>query len=62
MAGRKQFLLRIDPEVWADVEKWAADELRSINAQIEYLLREAVRKRKGGPAANSARPPALSDD
>lgn len=48
MAARKQFLLRIDPEVWADVEKWAADELRSVNAQIEYLLREAVRKRKGG--------------
>lgn len=48
MAARNQFLLRIDPEVWADVEKWAADELRSVNAQIEYLLREAVRKRKGG--------------
>lgn len=48
MAARKQFLLRIDPEVWADVEKWAADELRSVNAQVEYLLREAVRKRKGG--------------
>jgi hypothetical protein len=62
MTARKQFLLRIDPEVWADVEKWASDELRSVNAQVEYLLREAVRKRKGGRAANSARPPALSDD
>jgi len=48
MAARKQFLLRIDPQVWADVEKWAADELRSVNAQIEYLLREAVKKRKTG--------------
>ena len=58
MAVRKQFLLRIDPEVWAEVEKWAADELRSVNAQIEYLLREAVRKRKGGrAAAAAARPP-----
>ena len=47
MAARKQFLLRIDPALWADVEKWAADELRSVNAQIEYLLRDAVRKRKG---------------
>ena len=55
MAARKQFLLRIDPEVWADVEKWAADELRSVNAQVEYLLREAVRKRKGGRAADAAR-------
>jgi hypothetical protein len=45
MTARKQFLLRIDPEVWADVEKWAADELRSVNAQVEYLLREAVRRR-----------------
>jgi hypothetical protein len=46
VAARKQFLLRIDPEVWADVEKWAADELRSVNGQIEYLLRQAVEKRK----------------
>jgi len=61
MATRKQFLLRIDPEVWADVEKWASDELRSANAQIEYLLREAVRKRKGGRAADAARPPSARD-
>jgi hypothetical protein len=54
MAVRKQFLLRIDPAVWADVEKWAADELRSVNAQVEYLLREAVMKRKrGGRAADA---------
>ena len=58
MAARKQFLLRIDPQVWADVEKWASDELRSVNAQVEYLLREAVRRRnKGGRAAEAARPP-----
>jgi hypothetical protein len=47
MAERKQFLLRIDPQLWADVEAWAADELRSVNGQIEYVLREAVRRRKG---------------
>lgn len=48
MAGaeRKPFLLRLPPELWQEVEKWAADELRSINGQIEYLLREAVAKRK----------------
>lgn len=45
MADRKQFLLRLDPDLWADLEKWAADELRSVNAQIEYLLRAAVRSR-----------------
>lgn len=55
MAARTQFLLRIDPELWAGLEKWASDELRSVNAQIEYLLREAVRKRKGGRAADAAR-------
>ena len=47
MAERKPFLLRIDPALWADLEAWAADELRSVNGQIEYLLREAVRRRKG---------------
>ena len=43
---RKPFLLRLPPALWTDLEKWAADELRSINGQIEYLLREAVAKRK----------------
>jgi hypothetical protein len=46
--GRKAFLLRLPPELWAELEKWAADELRSVNAQIEYLLRDAVQKRKRG--------------
>ena len=50
MAERKQFLLRIDPGLWADLEAWAADDLRSVNGQIEFLLREAVRRRKGGTA------------
>lgn len=48
MSERKQFLLRIDPELWAELERWAADELRSINAQIEWLLREAVRRHRKG--------------
>ena len=47
MAARKPFLLRIDPELWADIEAWAQDELRSVNGQIEYLLKQAVLKRKG---------------
>ncbi len=52
MAERKPFLLRIDPELWPDLEAWAQDELRSVNGQIEFLLKQAVRKRKGGkPAA-----------
>jgi hypothetical protein len=47
MASRKPFLLRIDPELWAELERWAMDELRSVNGQIEYLLKQAVTKRKG---------------
>lgn len=46
MAVRKQYLLRIDPDLWADVEAWAADELRSVNSQVEWILRGAVRERR----------------
>ena len=44
MAARKQYPLRIDPEIWAAVEKWAADEMRSSNAQMEWILRDALRR------------------
>ncbi len=44
MAPRKSYLLRIDPQLYAHLERWASDELRSVNAQIEYLLSDAVRK------------------
>ncbi len=47
MAERKPFLLRIDPGLWKELEAWAADELRSVNGQIEYVLKQAVAKRKG---------------
>ena len=40
---RKSYPLRIDPDVHAALERWAADELRSVNAQIEFLLRAALR-------------------
>ena len=53
MSARKQFLLRIDPELWRDLERWAADDLRSVNAQVEWLLREAVRRRKGKRAVTA---------
>jgi hypothetical protein len=46
MAQRKPFLLRIDPALWAELEAWAQDELRSVNGQIEYVLRQAVLARK----------------
>ena len=44
---KKSFALRIDPVLWAQIERLAASELRSVNAQVEYLLREAVRVRLG---------------
>ena len=50
---RKPFLLRIDPELWADLERWAQDELRSVNGQIEFLLRQAVQRRRGGRVGES---------
>jgi hypothetical protein len=45
MAERKAFLLRLDPAVWTELERLAQRELRSVNAQIEFLLREALARR-----------------
>ena len=46
MATKKTFLLRIDPDLWNELQRWAADELRSVNGQIEYVLRQAVKARR----------------
>lgn len=46
MAQKKAIILRIDPKLWEDLNIWAKDELRSLNGQVEYVLREAVKKRK----------------
>ena len=43
MATKKQFPLRLDPKLYAALERWASDEFRSANAHIEFLLREAAR-------------------
>jgi hypothetical protein len=58
MAEKKKFLLRIDAGLWNDLRAWAADELRSANGQIEYLLTQAVRARRRGraPAAQPQEP------
>lgn len=55
MSERKPFLLRIDAALWSELDAWAQAELRSVNGQIEYLLRQAVMKRRG--AASLARTP-----
>jgi len=51
---KKSFLLRIDPVVWAEIERLAAAELRSVNAQVEYLLRTALAARLGGAAHHAS--------
>jgi hypothetical protein len=61
MAERKSFLLRIDPGLWAELEAWAQDELRSVNGQIEYLLKQAVLKRKGKSEAKPSPGPSAVD-
>jgi len=62
VAERKPFLLRLNPAVYAAMQRWADDELRSLNAQIEYVLRRALReagRHKPGP---STAPPAGTDE
>jgi hypothetical protein len=47
MAQKKSFLLRIDNELWKALDRWAQEELRSVNGQIEYILRDAILKKYG---------------
>lgn len=64
MAERKSFLLRVDPDLLEKVQRWANDDLRSLNGQIEFLLRralresgrEVVRDRGSNPAAEKSDP------
>ncbi|HEX6703405.1 MAG TPA: hypothetical protein VF169_01490 [Albitalea sp.] len=55
--GKKSFLLRIDPALWAEIERLAAADLRSANAQVEYLLREAVKARTGRAVSATGQAP-----
>ncbi len=50
MKERKAFLMRIDPALWAELETWAEEELRSVNGQGEMILKQAVQKRRGAGA------------
>ncbi len=60
MKSRKSFLLRISPQLYEAVEAWAQQEFRSVNGQIEYILKEAVRKR-GRVVTESSEPPASQE-
>lgn len=55
MAAKKSFLLRVDPALWAEIERLAQSELRSVNGQVEYLLRDAL-ARRGIRAAAAPKP------
>jgi hypothetical protein len=56
VAQRKSFLLRISPELYAALEKWAGDDLRSVNAQIEFLLTDALQRAGRKPKRPPKRP------
>ena len=56
MAERKAFLLRMDPEVLDALQRWASDDLRSLNGQIEFLLRRALQREGRGPGGEASRP------
>ena len=58
MAERKPFLIRVDRDVLDAVQRWANDDLRSVNAQIEFLLRDALARRGQSPRS----PPTAGDD
>jgi hypothetical protein len=50
MKERKAFLMRVDPALLSELESWAKGELRSLNGQIEMILRQAIQERRGRPA------------
>jgi hypothetical protein len=59
MEDRKSFLLRINPGLWKEIESWAQEDMRSVNAQIEFLLKQAVQRRKNiseGDAGSAKKP------
>jgi hypothetical protein len=66
MAERKSFLLRLDPETFEAVQRWATDDLRSVNGQVEFLLRRALADAgrlpgRGGSRAGRGAPPGRAD-
>jgi len=52
MAQKKNFPLRLDPKIYEAIEKWSADEIRSVNSHIEYLLKDALKRAGRLPKAN----------
>ncbi len=61
MAAKKTFVLRIDENTYAALEKWAADEFRSVNGQLEYIISQALRETGRGPKAGKKGEPDQKD-
>ncbi len=61
MAEKKSVLLRLSPQIWEEINRWAEEEFRSINGQIEYLLQDAINRRraKSTSAENEKEKPIL---
>jgi hypothetical protein len=47
MAEKKSILLRLSPQIWEEINRWAEEDFRSVNGQIEYLLQDAINRRRG---------------
>ena len=64
MSDKKAFPLRLSPDLYEEIRRWADADLRSVNGQIEFLLRQAVTRRRGGasPAGGGNAAPAKDDD
>lgn len=62
MGSRKPFLLRISPELYQELEAWAQQEFRSVNSQIEYILKDAIRRRGRNVVGGSSPTTPLNDD
>lgn len=60
--SKKPFLLRLDPSVLEALQRWADDDLRSLNAHLDYLLRESLRKAGRKPSKTKLDPPRTEDD
>ena len=61
MAEKKSFLLRLNQETWEELERWAADDFRSVNGQIEFILHEAIRRERKKEQARPNRQAAQSE-
>lgn len=62
MSEKKKFLLRIDPKLYDQLERWASDEFRSVNTHIEYILRDALRRANRLPSNQPVNQKSVSDE